>query len=70
LYFILGFTFIIFGVVVFGISGLVEQLIVETALEYLFWIVAELFWVTAPILMIVGFNIGKISRSGEEETTA
>ncbi|NHJ32763.1 MAG: hypothetical protein FK732_07865 [Asgard group archaeon] len=69
LLFILGFTFIIIGVLIFGAGGIVEQLIVGTAWEFIIWIFAELFWVTAPILMIVGFNIGKISLSKEEENT-
>ncbi len=67
LYFILGFTFIIIGVFIFGISGIIEQLIMNTPWEFIFWIFAELFWVTAPILMFIGFSIGKISLGKEEK---
>jgi len=70
LLFILGFTFIIFGVFIFAINGVIEQLITGTAWEFIFWIFAELCWVTAPILMFIGFNIGKISPGVGEEITS
>lgn len=70
LFFILGFTFIIFGVLIFAISGVIEQLIFGTPWEFIFWIFAELCWITGPILMLIGFNLGKISLGSGEEITS
>jgi len=65
LFFILGFTFIIFGVLVFVLNSIVDEFWLIGSWEIVFWIFGTLFWVIGPILQIIGFNLGKISLSGE-----
>ncbi|NHJ84934.1 MAG: hypothetical protein FK734_05700 [Asgard group archaeon] len=64
MFFILGFTFIICGSLVYFIGGLVEQLFsfANESLELIVFIIAELFWAIAPILPLIGFYLGKPVR--------
>ncbi|MHA1212737.1 MAG: hypothetical protein ACTSSH_09775 [Candidatus Heimdallarchaeota archaeon] len=64
LYFILGFSSIILGTVIYAIAGLFEQLseFASGAFEYLVFILAGLCWTAAPILMFLGFNIGRLGK--------
>ncbi|MGC9779366.1 MAG: hypothetical protein HZR80_09015 [Candidatus Heimdallarchaeota archaeon] len=68
LYFILGFTFIVAGVLTYALSGIYEQIFSQESVtfEYIGWIVAEIYWIIGPVLMFVGFNIGKIGKRDRE----
>ncbi len=68
LYFILGFTFIVAGVLPYALGGIYEQIFSQESitLEYVGWIIAEAFWVVAPVLMLVGFYRGKIRKRYQE----
>jgi len=59
LFFILGFSFLVIGTFVFAIGGIIEQLTgtLNTTIEYLIWILAEIFWASSPILLLVGFHV-------------
>ena len=58
-FFILGFAFIVIGTFVFATSGIIEQLIgtLNTTIEYLIWVLAEIFWASSPILLLIGFHV-------------
>ncbi len=69
LFFILGFLFIILGVLIYAIFGILEQVFGYSSptVEFITWIFASLSWVAGPILMLIGFYIGKISKNSVEE---
>lgn len=69
LFVILGFTFIVLGVLIFALNGVVDEIYSDSPWEIVFWIFATFFWITGPILQLIGFNLGKISPAGEEEST-
>ncbi|MBN1329371.1 MAG: hypothetical protein JXA54_07850 [Candidatus Heimdallarchaeota archaeon] len=64
LYFIFGFALIIAGILIYGISGLFEQLSLEYqgTFEHIAWISAALCWSLAPILMVIGFYRGRLNE--------
>jgi hypothetical protein len=60
LYFILGFSSIIAGMIVIAISGLVEQLLsLSETWENVSLLIGFGFWFIGPILCFLGFNIGR-----------
>jgi len=61
LFFILGFSFVIIGMLIIGIAGALDELfsLIETW-EFIILIAGNVFWFIAPILCFVGFNIGRI----------
>ena len=69
LFVILGFTFIVLGVLIFALNGVVDEINPDSPWEIVFWIFATLFWIAGPILQLIGFNLGKVSPAGEEEAT-
>ncbi|MFW9924957.1 MAG: hypothetical protein ACFFDW_16900 [Candidatus Thorarchaeota archaeon] len=60
--FMWGFLFIIIGIVDYIIFSLIENLTnyLLPNIEYASWIIASIFWAAAPILMLIGFFIGKV----------
>ncbi|MHA1629452.1 MAG: hypothetical protein ACTSXO_11125 [Candidatus Heimdallarchaeota archaeon] len=64
-YFIIGFSFIVLGAMVFSGSGIIEQLFIplSTETELTIFFVAELFWILGPILMLVGINVKQIDEN-------
>jgi len=69
LFFILGFTFMVLGVLVFLLNGIVDEIRPDSPWEIMFWILATAFWIVGPILQLIGFNLGKISPDNKEEET-
>jgi hypothetical protein len=69
LFFILGFSFIVLGVVIFALNGIVDEFWTIGSWEIIFWVFGSLLWVIGPILQLIGFNLGKISFDGEESTS-
>ena len=71
LFFILGFICIILGVLSFAAGGIYEQNIGYSlgSLEIIPWIIAELFWTAGPILMLIGFFIGKMKKIDESNNS-
>ena len=67
--FIIGFLFIIFGVLIYAIFGIIEQAFgySNSAVEYLTWLLATFFWVSGPIIQLVGFYLGKGKRNQTED---
>ncbi|NHK32354.1 MAG: hypothetical protein FK730_13455 [Asgard group archaeon] len=61
LFFILGFSFVIIGMLIIGLAGVLDEFftLVETW-EFAILIAGNIFWFAAPILCFVGFNIGRI----------
>ncbi|MHA1244238.1 MAG: hypothetical protein ACTSP7_06640 [Candidatus Heimdallarchaeota archaeon] len=59
LFFILGFSFLVCGTIVFALGGIVEHFIgsLNVFVEYLVWILAEIFWASSPIFLLVGFYV-------------
>ncbi|MHA1556670.1 MAG: hypothetical protein ACTSPM_07000 [Candidatus Heimdallarchaeota archaeon] len=49
--------------------GIAEQIfdLESPTLEFISWIFASLSWGAAPILMLIGFYIGKVSKDSVEE---
>jgi len=72
IYFIIGFTLIICGLLIYGTSGLIEQMSSEFqgTFEYIAWISAAMCWSVAPILMFVGFNLGRVKQKDKEIQTS
>jgi len=66
-YFIIGFSTIVLGAIVFSSSGIIEQLYkplsMETELSIFF--AAEVFWILGPIMMLVGINLGRLKIKAE-----
>ncbi|NHJ41287.1 MAG: hypothetical protein FK731_14740 [Asgard group archaeon] len=54
-YFVIGYTTIIFGFVIFLIDGIIDSFI--SFPPYVFPPLALVTWVIAPILMLIGFNV-------------
>ena len=54
-YFVIGYTTIIFGFVIFLIDGIIDSFI--SFPPYIFPPLALVTWVIAPILMLIGFNV-------------
>ncbi len=69
LFFILGFFFLILGVLIYAVFGIIEQVFdyQSQTVEYITWIFASLSWCVGPILMLVGFYTGKFSKNSTEE---
>ena len=69
LYFVLGFGSILGGIFVYVIFALIEQLIglPTFIIEYISWIFASVLWALGPVLMVVGFYVGKMKKSKEEQ---
>jgi hypothetical protein len=61
LFFILGFSFVIIGMLIIGLAGLLDEFfsLIETW-EFVILIAGNVFWFAAPILCFIGFNIGRI----------
>lgn len=72
LFFILGFSFVILGVLIYALFGILEQIFAfsSTTVEYITWIIASLLWAAAPILMLIGFYIGKGIKDPAKEITS
>ncbi len=70
LFFILGFTFMVLGVLVFLLNGIVDEIRPESPWEIVFWVLATMLWIAGPIIQLIGFNLGKISPNGKEEPTS
>ena len=65
LFFIFCFVSIIIGVLIYGMGGIIEQVMTDYPMvyEYVIWILAEIFWTIAPILLLVGFFIGRVKEN-------
>lgn len=68
-FFILGFFFIILGVLTYAMYGIFEQVFSFSSppVEFITWVFACLFWIIAPVLMVIGFYIGKLSKDSPKE---
>jgi len=66
--FIIGFTLTILGSIIYGGSGLFEQMssLYQGTFEYIAWISAAVCWSIAPIIMVVGFYLGRIRKPEKE----
>ncbi|NHJ48813.1 MAG: hypothetical protein FK733_13600 [Asgard group archaeon] len=68
LYFIFGFSSIIFGMLIIGISGVIEQLAsLNQAAENAILLVGNGFWFIGPIICFIGFNVGRKLLVKKEE---
>ncbi len=67
--FVIGFSLVIFGVLIYALYGIIEQVFdfSSSTVEFIFWIIASLSWGSASILMLIGFYIGKAGKDSVEE---
>lgn len=67
--FVIGFSLVVLGVLIYALYGIAEQIfdLESPTLEFISWIFASLSWGAAPILMLIGFYIGKASKDSVEE---
>jgi hypothetical protein len=66
LYFIFAYTAIIVGTLIFALGGIFEDEITNLVAEYVIFVFAEIFWVASPILMLIGFNVGRLKGVVQE----